>query len=170
MPANFPLFRARKKAVAWLIGRAVPLLNSLRRPQPWPVSLAEMRQLPAGSLGAATAAFLEQRHFTLLPQYEIHDMMHTLLGYGTTTTEELRLQAFMWGNHSASLEGRVLLLIGLVTLPELWAILAADYRRGRRAAYQLSYWDFLALLSYDIEQLRCLLEPPYQFSHHLGSY
>ena len=170
MPSKLPLLRVRKKVVAWLIGQAVPILNGLRRPQPWPYSLAEMSQLPAGSLGAETAVFLKQRNFSMLPQYEIHDMIHTLLAYGTSTTEELRLQAFMWGNNSASFEGRGLFLLGLALLPELWPIMRADYRRGRRAAYQLSQWDFLALIACDMAHLRFQLEPPFHFSHHLGGY
>lgn len=143
----------RSRLMAWLIGASVPVLNLFRRPKPFPYSLAELRTLPPNTLGAATAAFLDKRHFDFLPQYETHDVIHTLLGYGTTTTGELRLQAFMWGNRSSSIAGRVLFLLGILTLPELWPQLKKDYARGRQAQ-RLAQIDIPALLPENIERVR----------------
>jgi ubiquinone biosynthesis protein Coq4 len=125
--------KVRSRLVARLIGASVPLLNMFRRPKPFPFTLDELRELPPDTLGAETAAFLDQRRFGFLPMYETHDLIHSLLGYATTTTGELRLQAFMVGNRSASIAGRVLFLIGAVLLPELWGQLARDFHRGRTA-------------------------------------
>lgn len=104
----------RMKLLARLIGASVPVSNLLRRPRPWPYTLDELRRFSPGTLGAETAVFLDARRFGFLPQYETHDVIHTLLDYKTTTSGELRLQAFMLGNRSASFAGRVLFLIGLV--------------------------------------------------------
>jgi ubiquinone biosynthesis protein Coq4 len=143
----------RRRLVARLIGTSVPYLNWFRRPQPFPLELAELRGLPAGSLGAETAAFLDRRGFGFLPQYETHDVTHALLGYGTTTTGELRLQAFMCGNRSASLAGRLLLLLGALLLPELWPQLQEDYRRGR-VARQLKPVNWVAAVQQEARALR----------------
>lgn len=135
----------RKRLVAWLIQQAVPALNVLRRPPPWPYTLEELHHFPAGSWGADLAAFLAARGFTYLPKYEPHDAAHVLLGYDTTVTGELRLQAFMVGNRSVSFAGRVLLGLGALVLPELWSQLRQDWVRGRQAV-RLATWDVPALL------------------------
>ena len=152
-------FQIRKRVVAWMINKAVPALNLFRNPEVWPYTLGQMRQCPKGSLGFETAAFLDKRGFGLLPKYEIHDTVHTILNYNTTTMVELRLQAFMWGNKSSSFAGRVLLLIGLVILPELWNELRLDYERGRNAAERLDDWDMSSLINEDLATLRLQLEP-----------
>ena len=148
----------RLSLLAWMIGASVPCLNLFRKTRPWPHSLEELETFPPQSLGAEIATFLGVRGFDLLPQYETHDAIHTLLGYGTSTTGELRLQAFMWGNQSASFAGRVLLLIGLIMLPELWSRLKTDYQRGRQAQH-IASWNIPTLLREDIADLRQQLEP-----------
>jgi len=146
----------RTRLLARMIGASVPLLNLLRRPQPFPYSLDDLRAFPPRTLGGATATFLDKRRFSFLPHYETHDIIHSLLGYGTTTTGELRLQAFMWGNRSSSFAGRVLFLVGILALPELWALLQNDYMRGRRA-HRLAEADIPAMLHDDIESVRTRL-------------
>lgn len=159
MVNNFPLFEWRLKILARMIGSSVPFLNFFRKPKNWPITLEEMSNLEPGTLGAETALFLKRRNFDLLPQYEDHDMIHTLLGYNTNTSGELRLQAFMWGNGSSSFEGRVLFLIGLLMFPELRKVLHEDYRRGKKAVQKIGKWDFTELLERDITLLRQSLEP-----------
>jgi|SRR5687767_1884155 ubiquinone biosynthesis protein Coq4 len=149
----------RKRLVAWMINKAVPALNIFRYPKLWPYTLKEMRKFPKGSLGFEMAAFLDKRKFDLLPKYEIHDAVHTILNYNTTTVGELRLQAFMWGNGSSSYAGRILFLIGLLTLPELWRELRLDYERGKKAAERIDNWDIAALINRDLTTLRLQLEP-----------
>ena len=151
--------QVRKRIVAWMIHKAVPALNIFRYPKAWPYDLATMRKFPKGTLGLEMAAFLDVRGFGLLNKYEIHDAMHTILGYKTTTVGELKLQAFMWGNNSSSFAGRILLLIGLFMLPELWSELKVDCERGQKAAARIADWDLAALVQKDISLLRLQLEP-----------
>lgn len=143
----------RPKLVSWLIKTSVPLLNLFRRPEPFPYSLHDLRFFPGGTLGAATVSFLDKRQFDFLTKYETHDIFHTLLGYGTTTTGELRLQAFMWGNRSSSFAGRLLFLIGIVILPELWPQLHKDFARGRQAR-RINGADIPVLLHENIDNVR----------------
>lgn len=147
----------RKRLVAWLIHKAVPSLNFLKKPKSFPFTLEEMRQMPLNTLGRETAIFLDKRNFDLLPNYEVHDAIHTILNYNTTTVGELKLQAFMWGNNSSSVEGRVLFLIGLIILPELWKELKLDYEGGKKAVTRISDWDMVALIKTDINALRSKL-------------
>lgn len=147
----------RKRLVAWMIHKAVPSLNIFRKPRLFPYTLNELRQMSPNTLGFETAKFLDKRNFDLLPNYEIHDAIHTILNYNTTTVGELKLQAFMWGNNSSSFEGRVLFLIGLVILPELWTELKLDYERGKNAAERIGDWDMVTLIKTDINTLRSKL-------------
>ncbi len=152
-------FQTRKKLVAWMINKAVPTLNIFRYPKAWPYTLEEMRKFPEGTLGYDMAEFLDKRSFGLLPKYEVHDAAHTILKYNTTTVGELKLQAFMWGNGSSSYAGRVLFLMGLFILPELWQELKLDYERGRQAVERIGDWDMESLVNREINALRLQLEP-----------
>jgi ubiquinone biosynthesis protein Coq4 len=122
----------RVRIVSWAIRDSIPVLNLVRRPKPWP-SLEELRAYPEESLGRAIAELLDARGLPFLPKYETHDAIHVLLGYDTTARGELELQAFMWGNASSSIAGRVLFLWGGLMLPEHWRPMRAALLRGRRA-------------------------------------
>jgi len=138
--------------MGWMIVDSVPLLN-LFRPQPdWPYTLEELKQLPSGSWGAELAQMLSARNLGLLPKYEKHDAFHVLLGYKTTVTGELRLQAFMLGNGSASFAGHVLFGLGILWFPELWSQLRKDFTRGQQSV-RISKWNVPTLLNCDLMQL-----------------
>jgi ubiquinone biosynthesis protein Coq4 len=159
MARPFPLYRARTVLLTFLIIQAVPALNRLRPRSSWLHSLDALRHFPAQSWGAELAAFLDNRGFDdFLPNYEAHDAFHTLLEYETDVHGELRLQAFMLGNRSASVAGRGLFVVGLLLMPELWPQLQRDYKRGRQSA-QLGAWSVPALLAHDIRSLRAQLAP-----------
>ena len=124
----------RHRLLARAIGLSVPILNLFRSPDEWPYSLDGLSDMPDGSWGRELYSFLESRELGYLPKYEEHDAYHALLGYGTTVTEELKLQAFMFGNGSATIAGRVLLTIGVVGFPAKWRLLREEFRRGRRSS------------------------------------
>jgi len=138
----------------WMIIRAVPALNRFRPRADWQHSLDDLRHFPAPSWGASLADFLDTRRFAdFLPNYEAHDAFHTLLEYDTHVVGELRLQAFMVGNRSASFAGRVLLVLGSLFLPELWSQLRHDFVRGRQSEC-VEHWYVPSLLEHAIEPLR----------------
>ena len=147
------MLRARLRLIRWLIVQAVPVLNQFRKPTGWSVTVSELNRLRPDSWGRALAQFLSVRNLGFLPQYEAHDALHCLLGYGTTATGELRLQAFMMGNRSITVAGRVLLLIGLCLVPELRSRLRHEFQRGRASA-RVASWSIVALLGEPIELIR----------------
>ncbi len=109
--------------------------------------------MPVESWGGELHRFLSSRGLDYLPRYEEHDAYHALLGYGTTVTEELKLQAFMLGNGSATFAGRVLLVLGATLLPSAWAQLRIEFRRGRRAA-PLRRFDTEGLIPFPLTTVR----------------
>jgi hypothetical protein len=148
------MLRARLRLIHWLIVRAVPLLNQFRKTTSWSLTVSELNQFRPGSWGRVLAQFLTVRRLGFLPQYEAHDALHCLLGYGTTATGELRLQAFMMGNRSTTVAGRVLLLIGFCLLPELHSRLRDEFQRGRASA-RVASLSIIALLGEPIQSIRC---------------
>ena len=48
-------------------------------------------------------------------------------------TEELKLQAFMWGNKNSTFAGRVLLILGVIVFPMKLNILKIEILKGRKA-------------------------------------
>lgn len=129
------------------------MLNLVRRPSPWPYALEDLAAMPEDSWGRELHDFLAGRELDYLPKYEEHDAYHALLGYGTTVTEELKLQAFMFGNGSATVAGRVLLALGAVVFPSKWPVLRGEYRRGRRSS-PLRRFPTAALIPEPLDEVR----------------
>lgn len=157
MPGQFPLYMFRRRCLSWMIRQSVPGLNFFRRLPGWPYPLESLRHFPAGSWGYELAHFLQSRGLSFLPKYESHDAFHVLLGYETNVPGELRLQAFMFGNRSASVAGRVLLLLGCGLMPELWPQLGQEVVRGQHSP-RLAEWDTPSLLRQPLAELFATLE------------
>lgn len=122
--------KARDAALEWLIVHAVPALNVFRRGYPWGTSFESLALMEPNSWGVRLKEYLDTREMTLLPKYQQHDALHVLLDYDTTPIDEVRLQAFMVGNGTASGAGRVLLHLGTVLLPEYRKVLRTERDRG----------------------------------------
>lgn len=151
----------------------------LARPQaPLQLDLKALRAMPAGSLGRAFAAFLDQRGLDPAGLYHSavdattdagrlklhlersHDLWHTVLGFDTDVAGELGLQAFMIAQLRSPL-GHLLLSAGLLN-GMLFAHDDGDRRmeaitRGWRlgqAVRPLFGADWGAMLTWPIEQVR----------------
>lgn len=143
----------RHVVVARLIRWSVPLLNLFRRPEPWPYEFNELLNLEEGTLGRELHSFLSSRNLGYLPKYEVHDTYHALLGYGTTVTEEIRLQSFMWGNDNSTFAGKVLFILGYIVFPSKHDVFRADIDRGRKAK-RLSEIDVVSIIPMHLDDLR----------------
>ncbi|WP_052748973.1 Coq4 family protein [Arsukibacterium ikkense] len=143
----------RHRIVAKLIGWSVPFLNLFRRPEPWPYDLDELQNLEEGTLGKELHRFLHSRNLGYLPKYEVHDTYHALLGYGTTVTEELKLQSFMWGNKNSTFAGKVLFILGFIVFPSKRDIMRAEIKRGK-SAKKLSGIDVVSIIPVQLVKLR----------------
>lgn len=92
--------------------------------------LEYMRSLPEGTVGFDIARILDKNDLELIPLFEEHDLKHLLLGYEMTTIEELRLQAYLFGNGNYSIFCVLFLATGLF-LPSQWNTFYQDYQRGK---------------------------------------
>lgn len=143
----------RYRVVANLISWSVPFLNVFRKPKPWPYEFNELKNFEEGALGRELYVFLHSRNLEYLPKYEEHDAYHVLLGYGTTVTEELRLQCFMWGNRNSTFAGKVLFLLGYIVFPSKHDMFKIDIDRGRKAK-KLSGIEVASIIPMQLNQLR----------------
>ena len=62
-----------------------------------------MNKLEEGTLGKEIAKCLKENNLNLVPNYESHDLKHTLLNFKMTPLDEIRMQAFMIGNGNWSI-------------------------------------------------------------------
>jgi ubiquinone biosynthesis protein Coq4 len=122
---------------------------------PTVVKEAELRSLPANSLGHAWISALDQQHLSPLTsgprRKQLHDGVHVLTGYGTDLVGEAEVQAFLLG---AKFHGiQIVLLLGLIrpicrqlistqqiTKQEAWQRLRQAYERGQRSRFDVDAW------------------------------
>lgn len=125
----------RKKTAEFIIeslkiGLTVKPLQLLYGKEHFAKELQQFKTLPAGTVGNDYAALLDQYSLKPIPRHENHDLWHVLLGYGMTSEEEIRMQAFLYGNGSRSIYCHLFLLSGLI-LPGSWKLFYADYLKGK---------------------------------------
>lgn len=146
---DLSMHRVIEKLIQW----SVPFLNLFRRPSVWPFSFSDLKAMDEDSLGFNLYTFLNSRGFNYLPKYEVHDAYHTLLGYGTTSIEELKLQAFMWGNKNSTFAGGVLFVIGLILFPTKYDLFKTEIIRGKKAK-ALKGYDVVEMVNQPLIKLR----------------
>lgn len=143
----------KHRIVAKLIQWSVPFLNLFRNPEEWPYSFDQIALMENGTLGKALHTFLQSRNLGYLPKYEEHDSYHALLGYGTTVTEELKLQAFMWGNRNSTFAGKVLFILGCISFPSKYSVFKKEILRGQDAK-PLSMQKASSMIPKNLAELR----------------
>ncbi|MEM6726073.1 MAG: Coq4 family protein [Bacteroidota bacterium] len=155
--SNNPLlaltWNVRMKLIGRLIEWSVPVLGAFFRPQPWPLTQAEMYYLPEGSLGKTMAQALDENGLELIPKYESHDAKHVLLNYPMNGLGEIRLQFCQMGNSNRSLATIGIVLIGTFLLPECWELFRQDWKRGKQIQ-DLDDVDFGLCLRESVSDLR----------------
>lgn len=94
--------------------------------------LAFMRQLPKGTIGSDLALMLDKKELKLIPKFENHDLKHLILNYGMSSKEELRMQAYLFGNGNYSIFC-LLFLASAILWPSCWKELYNDYKLGKKS-------------------------------------
>jgi len=143
----------RHKVIAKLIQLSVPVLNIFRTPDVWPYPFENLAEFEDETLGRELYNFLSIRNLGYLPKYEEHDSYHVLLGYGTTVIEELKLQAFMWGNKNSTFAGKVLFILGWIVFPSKHSLFRREIIRGK-SAKSLSNIPVVSMIPKNLSGLR----------------
>jgi len=149
----------RERIITFSIEKAVPVLNVFRKKSNWNHPLSSIRKFPDQTLGKELALFLDERQMQLLPQYEVHDILHVVLNYDTSPSEEFLLQGFMIGNGSSSFGGKVLAYLGMMIIPERIPAFRKAYKRGRHTK-SIQLFKFENCLEVKLSDLRFNLNLP----------
>ncbi len=113
----------------------------------------KLRQYPKGTLGYDIAKCLDDHRLSLVPKYESHDLKHVLLGYDMSPVGEIRMQAFMLGNRNYTIPCFVILLFGILLLPDEWVTFYRDFKMGRNSL-PVSEWTIDEFASLNTLSLR----------------
>ena len=115
--------------------------------------LMQMRNLPSNTIGNDLAKMLDENNLKLIPTSENHDLKHLILGYGMTTQEEIKMQAYLLGNGSRKLTCVLFLSSGLL-FPSLWKEYYQAYKKGKIAPsiLKLSLEDCMKLQTNDMRK------------------
>jgi len=82
------------------------------------------------TIGSDLAEMLIENKLTVIPRFEDHDLKHLILGYGMTSMEEIRMQAYLFGNGNRSLFCILFLFSGSI-FPEEWKSFYTAYQKGK---------------------------------------
>jgi len=137
-----------------LVTYSQPLYQRWFRKQqvPWNISTKQLLNYPMHSLGRELGEFLKKYNFSLMAQFESHDVFHVLLGYKPAVLDEARMQYCLLGSGRRSLYTLGTCLIASLIYPDFLLDFKHHYQRGC-GLENFSYWDFEAMLSMDIGQV-----------------
>jgi ubiquinone biosynthesis protein Coq4 len=113
------------------LGFGIYFLNLFGDRQSASRRLVALTDCPAGTLGHAIFQMMKKNYLDFVPWYESHDMKHALLGYQQKPPDEIRMQAFMFGNAGFSLFSVFTFLLFVLWAPDTWRDLLKHYRAGQ---------------------------------------
>lgn len=90
-----------------------------------------LENCPENSVGNSVLNMLNENNLDVIPFFEDHDLKHLVLGYGMTSVEEIRMQAFLFGNGNRSFSCILFLLSGILFAFCLESILLGLQKRKK---------------------------------------
>lgn len=90
-----------------------------------------LKHCKEGTIGKELWYFLQKNKFELVPYYEKHDLKHVILGYDTDPADEMRMQAFMFGNCGFPVFISIVYVFFVIWTPEMWKDIATHYKMGK---------------------------------------
>ena len=112
-----------------------------------------LNKFEEGTLGKEIANCLKENNLNLVPNYESHDLKHSLLNFKMTPLDEIRMQAFMIGNGNWSIPSLAIFIFGAILLPNKWVLFKKDYKEGRNAI-PIKEWSIEEFADKKIDKLR----------------
>ncbi len=148
----------RERILYKLTEMLVPIYKRFFKPKvsKWEIKLDQLAHYKEGTLGKSWFDFYQNQSFGISPNYEEHDICHTLLGYKTSIVEETRMYSFLFGTGKISAPTLFTIIIGCIALPEFAREFYTDYKLGKKAV-NFSKWDFRYLLHEQIDTLQQMI-------------
>ncbi len=130
-----------------------PYQYFFKRNKAWPITIAELIQLPQESLGFHLGCFLMQYHFEIQPQLEDHDIIHVLTQTGVSVPEEIGMQYYLLGNGKKSVYLFLVIMTGTLFYPTRLEYFIEQFQRGLKA-HSFHDLDFFSMLLQPVSHLR----------------
>lgn len=92
----------------------------------------QLSTLPEGTIGKELFQMMEANSLSFVPWYEKHDLKHLILGYRQAAPDEMRMQAFMFGNSGFPFFITIVTCFFLIWTPDVWPELPRHYRAGKQ--------------------------------------
>lgn len=110
-------------------------------------------ELPPNTLGHRLYHEMQKHQFDFVPYYESHDLKHIALGYEFKMEDEIRMQAFMFGNSGFSIWSLFMFSLFIVLVPESWSSLPYHYRIGKHCK-PIANWTVTQVAAKNLQELR----------------
>jgi hypothetical protein len=150
----------RKTFIEFMANRVYfPLIRCIYQPGFSPISSNMLRTCPQDSLGHHALVFLEKNGIEFFQGYEVHDLKHVLLNFDTDVSGEIRMQYFELGNGNKSLVVWIVIIFGLLLVPEGFKTYLQAYKTGKKAR-PISSLQLEKELMSPLQQLRTTLQIP----------
>ncbi|MEL0653346.1 hypothetical protein V6246_18135 [Algibacter sp. TI.3.09] len=94
----------------------------------------ELEKLQKGTIGYDLNKLLDNNKLKVIPKFENHDLKHIILGYGMTSVEEIKMQAYLFGNGNKNIFCIIFFASGLI-FPEEWNSFYKEYKKGKKSVY-----------------------------------
>lgn len=122
-----------------------PYQKYFKKSIPWNVKPDELIRYNEQSLGYHYGNFILKNNFQMQPKLEDHDVFHVLTNIGTTVSEEIAMQYFLFGNGKKSLYLVHVILSGTTFYPTHYKRFYECYHKGKKAhrLYDLDYQKLL---------------------------
>jgi hypothetical protein len=148
----------RKAFIEFMAHRVYfPLIRWIYKPAYSPISSKILKACPQDSLGFHASLFLEKNGIEFFQGYEVHDLKHVLLNFDTDVRGEIMMQYFELGNGNKSLVVWIVIIFGLLLVPEGLKTYRQAYYSGKKASPISSVQLEKELMS-PLQQLRKTLQ------------
>ncbi|GAA4113893.1 hypothetical protein GCM10022393_13120 [Aquimarina addita] len=97
-------------------------------------TINQLKVLPNGTIGYELYKMLDNNNLKVIPKFENHDLKHIILGYGMTSIEEIKMQAYLFGNGNKTIFCILFLASGLI-FPEEWKSFYKEFKKGKKSIY-----------------------------------
>jgi len=97
-------------------------------------TMKELEKLSSGTIGNDIFNMLHQNKLNVIPKFKEHDLKHILLDYGMSSIDEIRMQAYLFGNGNNTISCLLFLCSGII-FPEYWSLFYDDFKKGATSTY-----------------------------------
>lgn len=148
---------AARKIISFSFYMAVKFISIFYDMKKYKNEKIKYSRFPKTSIGYNVSQSLIENKLDLIPLFENHDLKHVILNYKMTPVDEIKLQAFMFGNGNHSLACISILFFGLILLPDEWSNLYTEFVKGKNTI-PISEWRLSDLAKVEIETINTFLK------------